>query len=182
MHQLAVKSIQHIIRASFLMQPQGQRSVLIFVPKGKLHLIPVSKLHGTSLNPLEHVIRVPVIVHLPGICYGLIQHILNLLCLHFQLFSILHSLIHTAPAVRKNTAYRSAFLHGGFLQHFQKPSLQAVSPLFIYQKPYLLARNSVFHNHGLSIYHNSSLVGEVHFFDNSFVNFSFFQNYSSRYY
>lgn len=33
MHQLAVKSIQYIIGASFLVKPQGKRSVFIFISK-----------------------------------------------------------------------------------------------------------------------------------------------------
>ena len=67
-----------------------------------------------------------------------------------------------------------------FFQHLQEPSLQAVSSLFVDQKPHLLPRNTIFYSHSLSLCYNTPLIGEVYFFNNSFVNFSFFQNYSSR--
>ena len=70
----------NIIKAASLMHSQRKRSVLDFVPKGKFHLIPVSKTHRTLLYPLKLPWPLPV--------QYTVQQFFDLLFLDLQLFLI----------------------------------------------------------------------------------------------
>ena len=98
MHQLTIGCSQHIIGASFLVKSQRQGTVLKLIPKREFHLIPVSKLNGTSMDSL------PVKIHvLPNCC---LKKTLHLIFFHLQLLFVRHGLIHTASAGRENATDR----------------------------------------------------------------------------
>ena len=168
MYQHAVSCCQHIISTSFLVTPQRQRAVLILIPKGKLHFIPIPELLRAGLNPfivirlLHH--RIQKLFHLPGF--------------HFQLFFIPHSLIHTAPACRKNTTYRFPCFQGRLFQNLQKPAFRV--PLFklIHYKPYLLSGHSVFYSDIPFLFRDphQPLIWKFYFFYYAFKYLSFFHH------
>ena len=55
-HQFAVICSKYIIGTSFFVQSQCQWTVLICIPKGKLHLVTVCKFNRTSMDSFPLVL------------------------------------------------------------------------------------------------------------------------------
>ena len=171
MHQFTVRSSQHIIGASLLMQANRKGTVLIFISKGKFHLIAVSKFYRASMNSLPMKISI--------LTYSRLKKPFHLIFLHLQLFLIGHGLIHTATTGWKNRAYRLTYFQRGFLQNLQESAFRSAGTLLVNHKAYLLARNTIFHNHLFSIYIYISLIWKINLLNDSFVNLAFFHNSST---
>lgn len=80
----------------------------------------------------------------------------------------------------ENLTYRLSYLKGRILQNLQKPAFCPARTLLIDHKANFLTWNSIFYNYFFSIYVHISLVREINFLDNSFVNLSFFHKSSIK--
>ena len=165
MHQSAVRCCQDIISASFFMKAQGERPVLILIPKGELHLVPVSELFRACLYTLEDITSLHCLIHDPP----------NLPFLHLHLFFIGHGLIHTAAAGGKDAADGLSCLQRRLLQHLKEPSLCISTLEFIDEKTHFLSRHSVLHRDILVLLSkiHDPLIRKVHSLYSSFKNLSF---------
>ena len=128
MHQLTVICIQDIVSAALLMKSKGQRTILILIAKGKLHLVAVSKLDRTSVDPIPVIQLVCIlsffclIIVLPDLIHTFsdcpIQKFPYLALLHLFLCLITHGLVHTAATGREFLTGRFSCLQRRFLQNF----------------------------------------------------------------
>ena len=100
-HNPAFTDGYNIIKAPPLMHSESQWSVLIFISKGKLHLVAIGELSGTSLDPL----KAPLLL-LP--CKCMAKKRMHLCFLDPKLFIIGQRKIGTASAIPEmgaGTAY-----------------------------------------------------------------------------
>ncbi|CCY97359.1 unknown [Ruminococcus sp. CAG:17] len=128
MHQLTVICIQDIVSAALLMKSKGQRTILILIAKGKLHLVAVSKLDRTSVDSIPVIQLVCIlsffclITVLPDLIHTFsdcpIQKFPYLALLHLFLRLITHGLVHTAATGREFLTGRFSCLQRRFLQNF----------------------------------------------------------------
>ena len=145
---------------------QSKRTVLYFISKGKLHLVPVSVRLWASLDPFKKK-GAALLFH------RLMQKLLHLPFLQTELFFIGQHLPDAAAAFSKMPAGGPAFFRRVF-HHLQKPPFRLTLPYFVHLKPYLLPRRSVFHGHNPIPDPDLSFIGKLHLFDYAFINLSFF--------
>ena len=96
------------------MQAKSQRTVFIFIPKGKFHLVAVSLLHGAGNDSLPRA----------AVIKSLLHNFPDLSRFNLQLPGIRKILICTAAAKSKMGAGRLYFA-GRLLYYLQKPALRS---------------------------------------------------------
>ena len=183
MDKFAVVCIQDIISAAFLVQSKGKWSVLVFIAKGKFHLVAVPELDWASVDPFPFKISPALCVCLSTLDECIFQKLMDLSVFHLKLILVGHCLVHASAACRKVAAYRLSCLKRGFLQNFQDASLRPAGAFLLDHEPYILTRDSVLDQDFLIIHLDIAFVWKVHFFYNAFVNFTFFHfTYSLSYF
>ena len=156
MHDLALRRIHDIIKAAAAVHAKSQWAVLILIPEGELHLIPVLFFPGASLDPLEIQVR----TYFP-------EKFLHHGTFHRKLLLVGQILIGTAPAVFKMRTRRFN-LSRSLFQHFQKSALASAGTGFCHRKTDFLARNRIFHHYRRALDLQDSLVRETELLYNTF--------------
>ena len=166
-HDLAAIRRHDIVEAAPLMHPQGQRSVLERISKGKLHLVAVGQAARTLLYALERI----------GLLDRRVQELPQLALLQAQLLLVGQALENAAAAGTKMRADRLC-LHRRRLQHLQKQALAGALAQLFQPVTDFLAWQCVFHSDAAVFRLYDSTVGELRFLYDSLVNLSLFHKYT----
>ena len=165
------------------MQTERKRSVLVFITKGKFHLVAVPKFDRASVDSFPFKISLTFCVCLSALDECIFQKLTDLSVLHLKLILVGHCLVHASAACRKVAAYRLSCLKRGFLQNFQDASLRPAGAFLLDHEPYILSRDPILDQDFLIIHLDITFVWKVYFFYNAFVNFTFFHfTYSLSYF
>ena len=173
-NQFAVCYVHYIISAAFFVEPQCQRAVFVLVAKRKFHLVSVSELLGAAFDPVKNIIRISIRIHLAAFCQCSLDQCTHLRTFHIQLVFVGYGLVHAAAAGWKNAADRLSYFQRRLFQHFQKSAFHASAALFIYDKPDLLTRYSIFYCDYVIVNTNSPLIRKINFLNHTLQDITFF--------
>ena len=147
MHNPAVPGGHHIIKTASPVHSQSQRAILIFIAKGKFHLIPIPLCNRAALNSLQ-----------PPVPADLTDQAVDLLFFQLQLFLIRQALVQASAADTKMRTDILPFLQCRRLQHLQKPSFCPSRPLFMNRQTYSLSGKRILDNNLFPVYPEHSPV------------------------
>ena len=103
----AVRRGHNIVKAAPFVHSEGQGTVLIFVPKGKFHLVAVSVKDRAALDPFKLIVLTDAV-----------QQVFDLLFFDLQLFLIGQALVQaTAAGAKMRTGGTVLPLQWGGFQH-----------------------------------------------------------------
>ena len=168
-HNPALRGGHNIVKASSLMHPQRQWTILYLVAKRKFHLIAVAQMGWAGLDSLKFV---------GAVLHHAVQQGFYLLLFNIQLLFIGQALVNTAAAYPKMRTGLLRLFYRRRLQYLQCPGFGLSLSVLGDNTLNLLARYGIFHHHPLAVYMQDTLIREFDFLHYSFVNIALFHKIS----